>query len=181
MRDLGLLEQENGDLDQARHWFTEAIATEHPDQAPKAMVNLGALEQEHGDLDQARHWYIQAIAAGHPDQTPHAMVNLGLLEEQQGRADDARGWYIAAVATGHPEHAQQAAGRLGPAPGPRGRVQWVRRDSGRAGAEPSRWEQKQNAEDHRRAQHFGRFGWQAHADPELLNPAATPDQDNSAG
>ena len=75
---------EHSEWASSRDWWQRAIATGHPDHAPKAMFGLGVLEAQDGNPGQARHWYQQAIGTGHPDQAPKAMVNLGVLEKQDG-------------------------------------------------------------------------------------------------
>ena len=42
MVNLGVLLEEQGDLEGARAAYQQAIDTGHPDQAPRAMLNLGA-------------------------------------------------------------------------------------------------------------------------------------------
>ncbi len=145
MFNLGVLEDEQGSPGEARRWYGEVIATGHPDAAPGAMINLGVLEHAQGNLGEARRWYGRAIATGHPDQAPRAMVNLGVLEHAQGNPGVARRWYGRAVATGHPDQAPKAGREL--------------RDLDR-----------REEERRRRAEHSGRYGWQAHADPELMKP-----------
>jgi tetratricopeptide (TPR) repeat protein len=63
---LGLVEEAEGNPDQARHWYQQAIATGHPDAAPEAMINFAILEAAQGNPDLARFWYQQAI---NTDQT----------------------------------------------------------------------------------------------------------------
>jgi serine/threonine protein kinase len=58
--DMGIQQAGKGDLDDARRWYGRAIATGHPDQGPRAMVEFGILEADHGSGDQgqieARRW-----------------------------------------------------------------------------------------------------------------------------
>jgi Tfp pilus assembly protein PilF len=156
MSNLGFLEDEQGDMVKARRWYGEAIATGHADAAPKAMVNLGGLEHEQGNLGEARRWWEQAIATGHADQAPEAMVNLGVLEYEQGNLSEARRRYGQAIATDHPKTALRAEQQL--------------RDLDRL------------EDERRRAEQFGRYGWQAYADPQMMKPrSARPETDQPAG
>ncbi|MBO3752575.1 tetratricopeptide repeat protein [Streptosporangiaceae bacterium NEAU-GS5] len=113
MVDLGLLERGHGDLAAARHWFEEAIATQHPEHAPAAMINLAFLDWMQKDFPAARRRYMEAIATGHAEHAPAAMINLGPLEKKLGDPAAARRWYMEAIATQHPEHAPAAMINLG--------------------------------------------------------------------
>lgn len=107
------------------------------------MYNLGILENDQGNTDKARSWYERAIATDHPDDTPRAMLNLGILEKNQGNTDEARRWWEGAVATGHHDAVTvQARHLLG--------------------------DLERGEEERRHAEHFGRYGWQAYADPQLM-------------
>ena len=110
---IAMLFYEHAEWASSRDWWQQAIATGHPEVAPRAMVELGVLEKMDGDLGQARHWYQQAIATGHPDQAPRAMFQLGVLEQTEGDPGQARHWYQQAIATGHPEVAPTAMVNLG--------------------------------------------------------------------
>jgi tetratricopeptide (TPR) repeat protein len=98
---LGLLDKQQGRIDEAHALYAQAIATGHPDAVPEAMFDLGVLDREQGHIKEARAWYIKAIASGHTDFAPAAMLNLGLLENEQGRIKEARALYAKAVASGH--------------------------------------------------------------------------------
>ncbi|HET8681661.1 MAG TPA: tetratricopeptide repeat protein, partial [Micromonosporaceae bacterium] len=102
-----------GHITAARRWFTRAVDTGHPDQAPAAMVNLGNLEAGQGDPDEARRWYGRAAGTCHSYTAPVAMVNLGNLEEEQGNIVEARRWFTRAASTSHPELAPKAILNLG--------------------------------------------------------------------
>ena len=52
MLNLGILEAQAGNLDQARTWYRKAIDTDHTDAAPTAMLNLGILEKRAGNTEQ---------------------------------------------------------------------------------------------------------------------------------
>ena len=157
MAGLGVLEHQQGDLGQARHWYQQAIATNDSFQVPAAMANLGVLEHQQGDLGQARHWYQQAIATNRRDEAPRAMIGLGLLEEQQGNLDQARHWYQQAIATNHPRLASRAQQSLDAL--------------------------DQRERERQRGERFGRYGYLAYADLELMKPShpgpAGPDTQNS--
>jgi TPR repeat protein len=113
MRHFGFSEYRQGDLVAARQWYTQAVATDHPDEAPRAMVNLGALEHGQGNLVAARQWWTRAVATDHPDQAPRAMFNLGVLEYEQGDLVTVRQWWTRAASSNHAEMAPEAAEELG--------------------------------------------------------------------
>jgi hypothetical protein len=69
------------------------------------------------------------------------MVNLGVLEHDHGRFEEARRWYREAIDTGYTDHAG---------------IQRKLRDLDR------------HEEQRSRAAHFGQYGWQAWANPELM-------------
>ena len=180
MGNLGILEYERGNLDEARRWWGDAAATGHPEQAPKTMVLLGVLEAQQGNPDQARRLFDKAVASGHPDHAPAAMVNLGTLEYDLHNVGAARRWLDKALATGHSGHAPAAMVNLGNLEAGLGNVEEARRwlDKAIASGQPeatTRAEQKlreldRHGEEVRRAEHFGLYGWQAHADPQLIDP-----------
>ncbi|HTP17065.1 MAG TPA: tetratricopeptide repeat protein [Streptosporangiaceae bacterium] len=126
MYSLGVLEDQQGRIEDARAWYAKAAATGHPDMAPLAMYKLGALEQRQDRLDEARAWWARAIATRHPDQAPAAMYSLGVLEDQQGRIEDARAWYAKAAVTGHPDQAPLAMYSLGVLENKQGRIEDAR-------------------------------------------------------
>ena len=105
MYDLGKLDRDQGNLEQARHWFREAIATGHAEQAAWASFHLGKMEHEHehGSLDEARRWYINCVRTGHRVLVPSALgtpLNLGFLEYEHNNPDEARQWWRQAVSAG---------------------------------------------------------------------------------
>jgi TPR repeat protein len=89
---IAALFYETADLASGRDWWQQAIATGHPEEAPKAMVNLGNLERQDGDLGQARHWWQQAIATGHPEAISRAQHELRALDRHE--TDRQRGEYF---------------------------------------------------------------------------------------
>ncbi|MBB4930522.1 Flp pilus assembly protein TadD [Lipingzhangella halophila] len=102
-----------GNVEAAHIWLRRVISTEHPDEAPRAMVGLGVLEYEQGNTETARTWLRRVITTQHPDEAPRAMSNLGILEEQQGNTGAARTWYHHAITTQHPDHTPRAMYNLG--------------------------------------------------------------------
>ncbi len=103
---------------------------------------------EQGDYVQARHWWERAVKTGHADQAPRAMVGLGALERRRGDYDRARYWYRQAIATGHAETAVQARQELDAL--------------------------DRSDKDHQRAEHFGRYGYLAYADPDMMKRDGQP-------
>ncbi|GAA2392599.1 hypothetical protein GCM10010404_57330 [Nonomuraea africana] len=102
---LALIEDEDGRVDEARHWYGRAGT-------PRAMFNLGVLEEGCGNAEAARHWYAKAVESGHAEAAPRAMFNLGLLEDRAGDRTRARGHYLMAVGSGHEEAAARARANL---------------------------------------------------------------------
>ncbi len=76
---LGLLLQEQGDLEGAKAAYQQAIDSGHADWAPRAAFGLGELLEKQGDLEGAKAAYQQAINSGHADVAPEAAVNLERL------------------------------------------------------------------------------------------------------
>ncbi|MEU4339090.1 tetratricopeptide/SEL1-like repeat protein [Micromonospora lupini] len=97
----------------ARRWYTRAVDTGDPGEAPPAMVSLGNLESAAGDLPEALRWYLRAIDTGHPDAAPRAMVNSAIQERERGDLVRARHWYTRAIDTGHIAAAPTAMINLG--------------------------------------------------------------------
>jgi tetratricopeptide (TPR) repeat protein len=180
MYNLGLLEYEQGRVAEAARWWEQAAATGHDDRALAAMVELGSLERGRGRPEEAATWYRQVIGTGHHDHVPRAMIGLGLVEQSQGRSKEAARWWEQAAATGHHDHAAVAmlnlgllakvSGNLGEARRWWKRVIDMGHSESRADAQQQLHELDRIEEDTRRAEQFGRYGWQARADPELMRP-----------
>ena len=101
MGSLGSLEAKQGNPGQARHWYGEAIATGHADNAPRSMVNLAFLELKQGNVAEARRWLGEAIVTGHPKVAVRAeqeLRNLNRHEGERRRAGHAGryGWQASA-------------------------------------------------------------------------------------
>ncbi|MFI7531446.1 tetratricopeptide repeat protein [Nocardia salmonicida] len=92
MRNLGVLLEGRGDLDDAENWYRRAAELGHTD----AMNNLGVLLEGRGDLGDAENWYQRAAELGHTD----AITNLGVLLADRGILDDAENWYCRAAELG---------------------------------------------------------------------------------
>jgi DNA polymerase III delta prime subunit len=101
---------EQGDVEEARAAYQQAIASGH---APKAVFSLGRLLERQGDVRGAKKAYQQAIASGHADYAPVAAFSLGNLLERQGHVEGAEASYRQAIASGHAEVAPEAAIILG--------------------------------------------------------------------
>jgi CheY-like chemotaxis protein len=79
---LGTLYQQRGSPEDAIAAFREAVASQHPEFAPKAAVNLGfVLYNDLGDLSGATAAFETAITSGHPQQTPLAIANLRAMQQ----------------------------------------------------------------------------------------------------
>ena len=110
---LGLLLDEQGNIDGACVAFQKAIDSGHLQQAPKGAFNLGILLHEQGDVAGARAAYQKAIDSGHEEQSPKAAVNLGFLMKQQGDIDGACVAFQKAMDSGHSQQAPKGAFNLG--------------------------------------------------------------------
>jgi len=110
---LGVLLEEQGDLEGAKAAWQRAIDSGHPEAAPGAAYNLGVLLEEQGDLEGAKAAWQRAIDSGHADQAPRAARNLGVLLQKQGDLAGAKAAYQRAIDSGHPEAAPKAAYNLG--------------------------------------------------------------------
>jgi tetratricopeptide (TPR) repeat protein len=98
---LGILLQQEGDLDGAERTFRQAIDSGHPDAAPRAGISLAILREMRGDLDGAREAFQRAIDSGHPEIAPRAVFNLAALLELQGDVEGARAAYAQALNSGY--------------------------------------------------------------------------------
>jgi TolA-binding protein len=91
---LGEAHRAHGDYQAAREVLEEAIATGHPDWAPRAMMMLGnMLEYQFRDYDGARAMFQAAIGTGHPESGPEAMFLLAHLLQRIGDDDGAKAAY----------------------------------------------------------------------------------------
>jgi TolA-binding protein len=92
MFNLGLLEDEQGQIDQARHWYQAPINTDHPDHAPRAMFNLGRLEARHGQIALDQSWLQAAIDTAHPGASLDAQRELERIATGQDEQHRGRHW-----------------------------------------------------------------------------------------
>jgi tetratricopeptide (TPR) repeat protein len=113
MVSLGLLFRKHSRTEEAEAAYRDAIATGHPDWAPRAMFNLGVLFDDGGRTKEAEAAYRDAIATRHPDWAPTAMFNLGVLFDEDGRTKAAKAAYRDAIATRHRDWAPVAMVNLG--------------------------------------------------------------------
>ena len=90
---LGLLEEELGDSELARHHYQRA--TQHDPRHAQAQINLGLLLKQAGELGQAERRFRMAIDSG--PALPEAHVNLANLLQQTGRASEAEAAYRQAL------------------------------------------------------------------------------------
>ncbi|WP_344457787.1 serine/threonine-protein kinase [Actinomadura kijaniata] len=104
---------ERGELNEARLWLEQAVSSEDPDVAPRAMRRLALIERRRSGADGARRWYERAAASGHPEAAPKAMRDLALLAREEGDRAGVRRWYERAAATEHEEVAPRAMRSLG--------------------------------------------------------------------
>jgi TPR repeat protein len=100
MTQIGLLDQEAGDLVGAEAWFVKAA--ELGDEGAMNMLGYQAIGADNDDV--ARAWWEQAAGL----QNHEAMFNLGVLADECGDAAQARAWFEKAAALGD----EDAANRL---------------------------------------------------------------------
>jgi hypothetical protein len=143
-RDIGYTALSQGARRAAARLLSHTDATADP----AAYNQLASLFTQNNEQADARHWYRQAISTGHADQAPMAMFNLGVLEKQQGNLEQARHWWQSAIDTGHVEAAGAAQRELSAL--------------------------KHRQDELRRGEEFGRYGYLAYADPELMKPRQPP-------
>ena len=179
---LGELEQVQGRLDLARDLFDRVVATGHPGYGPRARCNLGVLEAERGNLGRARDLFRQAIATGHPDEAPRAMGNLGVLEYNARHVDRARRLFGQVIAIRHAERSAEAMLRLAVLECHTGHPDraryWLRQAKASGSAEAAACAGRalralRRLEDWvSDAEIFGRFGWMAFADRDMMEQAS---------
>ncbi len=87
---LGIVLQQQGEIDAAKVAYQQAIDSYHSDLAPRAAANLDNLLRKHGEDDAAKAAYQQAIDPPHPDWVPTAAANLGIMLYEQGKDDAAK-------------------------------------------------------------------------------------------
>jgi predicted ATPase len=101
LADLGVLEQQHRNLDEARALYLRAlpILTEAGALRDEGRVlgNLGAVHHDTGDFDEAKSYYRRALGvfgeAGHRRLEGIFLGNLGVLEVERGELADARTHY----------------------------------------------------------------------------------------
>ncbi len=110
---LGVLRQEQEDLEGAAAAYQVAAGSGHAEAAPTAAFNLGILCYEQRKDDLAKAAYQQAIDSHHPDWAPTAAFNLGMLLHERGEDEAAKAAYQQAIDSHHPDWAPTAAYELG--------------------------------------------------------------------
>ena len=110
---LGVLLEEQGDVEGAKAAYQIAIDSRDADMAPSAAFNLGLLLWRQGDVDGAKIAYQTSIDSHHADWSPGAAVNLGNLLAEQGDVDDAKTAYQTAIDSHNAEWSPNAAVVLG--------------------------------------------------------------------
>jgi tetratricopeptide (TPR) repeat protein len=103
---LGMVNQERGELDDAEDWYTKALAIKEElgDRASTANTyhQLGMTAEDRGGLEDAEDWYTKALAIkeelGDRPGTAGTYHQLGNVAHRRGRLDDAEDWYTKALA-----------------------------------------------------------------------------------
>jgi len=80
---LGLLREEQGDLEGAKTAYQQAIDRGHTKVAPHAALSLGGVREKQGDLEGAKTAYQQAIDSGYTKWASKAALKLQGLREKQ--------------------------------------------------------------------------------------------------
>src|SRR5215217_7649949 len=86
----GSIFDRQGEYDLAVEAYQQAIASGHPEAAPRAAFNLGILFEERAEYDLAVEAYQQAIDSRHPEESPRAAFDLGILFEERAEYDLAQ-------------------------------------------------------------------------------------------
>jgi tetratricopeptide (TPR) repeat protein len=110
---LGLLQQEQGELEGARASYQQAIDSSDAEWAPVAAVNLGILLVKRGDLEGAKAAYQRAMDSGHPEWSIIAALDLWGPVGEQEDFEGARAFYQQIIDSGNPDWAPLAAYNLG--------------------------------------------------------------------
>jgi tetratricopeptide (TPR) repeat protein len=83
MLNLGSLEYQEGNVNEARQWLEKAIATSDPDAASYAMFSLGVIAADQGDLENARRCWERTIGMGFPPAVACAEETLRELDRSE--------------------------------------------------------------------------------------------------
>jgi len=110
---LGVLLAEQGDLEEAKVAYKQAIDSSIPKVAAGAASNLGMLLRKQDDTEGAIAAYKRAADSGDPEVAPRAAVNLGWLLAKQGKPEEAKVAYQQAIDSDDPEAAASAMNNLG--------------------------------------------------------------------
>ncbi|MGA2163989.1 MAG: tetratricopeptide repeat protein, partial [Solirubrobacteraceae bacterium] len=111
--EAGFEHERLGNRAEAEDAYRQAVASQHPDAAPRSAVNLGILLYQHGSFDQAVPLFQQAIDSGHHEQAPKAYRNLAVLRRSEEDLEGAEEALRAAIASGHLEIAPSSLTLLG--------------------------------------------------------------------
>jgi CHAT domain-containing protein/TPR repeat protein len=108
---LDLIDQ--GDPEDAKAAFRDAIDSSLPEARGKSSYALGVLLVAEGDFEAGREAWQQAVASGDPEAVPMAECDLAFLLEYDGDIDGTRAGYQRAIDSGHPDAAPRALLQLG--------------------------------------------------------------------
>ena len=110
---LGLLLQNQGDVQGAKDAYQKAIDSGDADAAPMGAIGLGDVLRGEGDVQGAKDAYQKAIDSSHADWAPRAAVYLGWLLRDQGDVQGAKNALQKAIDFGDAVAAPRAALGLG--------------------------------------------------------------------
>jgi TolA-binding protein len=110
---LAAVRYDLGDVPGAREADRVAIASEHPEYAPRAACHLAMCAEHDGAADEARAAWQRVLGFGNPAYLPAAHYSLGNVAEQAGDLETATGQWREAAASGDTHYAPLAAHALG--------------------------------------------------------------------
>lgn len=105
LSDIGLIYLRQGNLDQAQHYFDQALTWVKPlhvyDEQAQILNRLGGVAWQRADVPMAQAYVEESLAAseqgGNLVDQMNALSNLGLILENQGFLDDALRSYLQAI------------------------------------------------------------------------------------
>ena len=113
MYNQGVRYLNEGKVPEACSALREAVASKHPEAAPRAALLLGQTLADQGDSAGARAPLELARASGDPQIAPQASIKLGLIAVADSEQPLARSLFEETIASEHPEFAPMAAVNLG--------------------------------------------------------------------
>ena len=82
---LGCLVDDEGDVDQARHWWSIAVEGKEVDSWQAAAVNLGVIAFDAGEYEIAHRWWSVVAKTGSAEYRDLARRNLEMLDSAHAK------------------------------------------------------------------------------------------------